>query len=339
MAEVNWPRTKQFLKSQLLTHLPTPAKRFTGQTIIITGSNTGMGLEAARHLVRLDAARIILAVRNPDKGSAAAASIRASFPDRKSLESVVQVWTLDLASYASVQAFAARAAAELDRLDVVVCNAGMYVYKSGFSVAEKDEVTITVNVVSTFLLGLLLLPKLRETSVRHDKEVVLTFTGSFVHYMTDFPERNRESIFQELADEKKARMPDRYNVSKLMELLIFRELADQITKSSKPGRITTSIINPGFVKTEIMRDGTWLFRIYYVCLAALMSRTPEEGGRILVNAAEGGKETHGQYLDDCQVGTPSAFVRGSEGQKIGKQLWTELAAKLEIIQPGVMDNV
>lgn len=124
---------------------------------------------------------------------------------------VVQVWPLDLASHASVRAFAARAAAELERLDAVVCNAGMYVYKSGFSLAEGgDEVTITVNVVSTLLLGLLLLPKLRATSVKHDKEVVLTFTGSFVHLMTDFPEKNNSNIFEALANEKKARMPDRY---------------------------------------------------------------------------------------------------------------------------------
>lgn len=212
MAELTWPRIKQYLKSQLLTTLPVPTKSFAGQTIIITGSNTGMGLEAARHLVRLDAARVILAVRSTTKGEAAAASIRSSFPGRSDLDTVVQVWALDLASYASVRAFAARAEAELERLDAVVCNAGMYVYKSGFSRAEGGEVTITVNVVSTLLLGVLLLPKLRATSVRYEKEAVLTFTGSFVHLLTDFPERKNENIFEALADEKTARMSDRYVV-------------------------------------------------------------------------------------------------------------------------------
>lgn len=207
MAEVTWPRIKQYVKSQLLTTLPVPIKSFKGQTVIITGSNTGMGLEAARHLVRLDAARVILAVRSTTKGEAAAASIRSSFPGR---DAVVQVWALDLASHASVRGFAARVEAELERLDAVVCNAGMYVYKSGFALAEGDEVTITVNVISTQLLGVLLLPKLRATSVRYEKEVVLTFTGSFVHLMTDFPERKSENIFGALADEKTARMPDRY---------------------------------------------------------------------------------------------------------------------------------
>lgn len=214
MAEITWPRIKQYFKSQLLTKLPTPTKSFAGQTVIVTGSNTGMGLEAARHLVRLNATRVILAVRSTAKGEAAAASIRSSFPDRLSedLDAVVQVWPLDLASYESVKAFAARAAAELDRLDVVINNAGMYVYKSGFSLAEGDEVTVTVNVVSTLLLGLLLLPKLRETSMKYNKECVLTFTGSFVHLMTDFPERRSENIFKALADEKTARMPDRWAV-------------------------------------------------------------------------------------------------------------------------------
>lgn len=171
-----------------------------------------MGLEAARHMVRLNASRVILAVRSTTKGEAAAAQIRSSFPGRSDLESVVSVWPLDLASYASVRAFAARAEAQLDRLDVLLNNAGMYVYKSGFALAEGDEVTVTVNVVSTLLLGLLLLPKLRETSVRYEKECVLTFTGSFVHLMTDFPERKSENIFEALADEKTARMPDRSGV-------------------------------------------------------------------------------------------------------------------------------
>lgn len=99
-----------------------------------------------------------------------------------------------------------------------------------------------------------------------------------------------------------------------MELLLVRELADQITKSSKPGRITVSILNPGFVKTDIMRDATWLFQIYVVSLSAALARTAEEGGRILVNAAEGGEETHGQYLDDCTMlghhfGTPTISDR------------------------------
>jgi retinol dehydrogenase-12 len=286
--------TLSFIKSHYTT-LPYPTKPFTGQVIIVTGSNIGMGLEAARHFVRLDASKVILAVRNLSKGQSAASSIAAS--EKKS--GVVEVWELDLASYDSVKAFAKKAQT-LERLDVVVENAGMYAFD--FTMAEEDEMTITVNVVSQFLLGLLLLPKLRETSLHYGKEVVLTFTGSFVHFLTDFPERRSPHIFEELARKQTARVSDRYNVSKLMELLAVRELASEMTKSGKEGDIVVSLVNPGSVRTDIMRHAGPVMAAYVWLVRLFLSRSPEEGGRTLVSAAEGGKETHGQYLNDCKAG-------------------------------------
>jgi retinol dehydrogenase-12 len=161
-----------------------------------------MGLEAARYFVRLSAAKVIIAVRSLSKGEAAKISIEKS----ENRVDVVEVWELDLSSYASVKSFATKANT-LERLDVVVGNAGMYSFD--FAMAEDNERTITVNVVSTFLLALMLLPKLRETSVEFKKEVVLTFTGSFVHYMTKFPERQKKNIFDGLEIEKDANMNDR----------------------------------------------------------------------------------------------------------------------------------
>jgi NAD(P)-dependent dehydrogenase (short-subunit alcohol dehydrogenase family) len=192
------------VKSQF-TKLPYPTKKFTGQTIIVTGSNIGMGLEAARHFVRLNAAKVILAVRTPSKGEAAKLSIEGA----EKRVGVVEVWQLDLESYASVKAFAAKAQA-LERLDVAVLNAGIYVFE--FAMAEDNERTITVNVISTFLLSLLLLPKLRETAVKENKDTVLTITGSFTHYSTPFPERKSKHILQDLAVKEGARIDDRYHI-------------------------------------------------------------------------------------------------------------------------------
>jgi len=62
-----------------------------------------------------------------------------------------------------------------------------------------------------------------------------------------------------LADENSANMNDRYNVSKMIELLCTRELASEVLKSKKGGDIVVSLINPGFVKTEIMRDSSFFF--------------------------------------------------------------------------------
>lgn len=193
-----------FLRSHLLSTLPEPTKRFTGQTIIVTGSNTGLGLEAARYFVRLDAARVILAVRNLEKGSTARSSIETS----EKRPGIVEVWELDLSRYDSVKAFVERVNTSLDRLDVVVENAGVLTQR--FAMAEDNEITITVNVVSTFLLALLLLPKLRESSIKYGKDTVLTFTGSFVQWITWFPERKADKILEETAKREKARLWDRW---------------------------------------------------------------------------------------------------------------------------------
>ncbi|KAE9377536.1 putative short-chain dehydrogenase [Stipitochalara longipes BDJ] len=322
------PPVISYLRSHWFLTLPYPSQSFVGQTIIVTGSNTGLGLEAARHFVRLGAAKVVLAVRSLDRGRVAAESIAKS----TGRSGVIEVWELDLASYASVKTLAERAEAELERLDVVVANAA--VSTTEFRLAEDNEETVTVNFVSTMLLGFLLLPKLGEASVKFDKEVVLTFVGSFVHWMTSFPERKAECILAELAEKKNARMEDRYNVSKLLLLFGCRELAAQVSKSTKPGNIVVSLVNPGSVaKSESHREhGGVAFRL----ARKMLMRKTEEGSRTLVYAAQGGRETHGQYLDDCKVGPyVSDFVRSPEGAETQQKVWDELNEKLESIQPGI----
>jgi NAD(P)-dependent dehydrogenase (short-subunit alcohol dehydrogenase family) len=140
-------------------------------------------------------------VRSPSKGASAKASIEES----TNRLGCVEVWDLDLSSYSSVKEFAARAQG-LERLDVVVENAAVFMFH--YETAEENEITVTVNVVSTFLLALLLLPKLRETAVRYGKVPVLTFTGSFTHEMAKFPEQKAERIFDEL-NKKDAKLGER----------------------------------------------------------------------------------------------------------------------------------
>lgn len=131
-----------------------------GRTYIITGANTGLGLEAARHLVCLGSASVIMAVRDLSSGLRALADIESS----TGISGVAQVWELDLSSYASVIAFAKRAIEELDRIDAVIENAGV---ASGERIMKEGHlITITVNVISTVLLGVLLFPKLKESGER-----------------------------------------------------------------------------------------------------------------------------------------------------------------------------
>jgi len=190
----------KYIYSQLIFTPAYPKTKFTGQTVIVTGSNVGLGLEAARHFVRLDAKKVILAVRNLEKGETAKESILKS---EKKTADVVEVWELDLSSYQSCKDFAKRAQG-LERLDVLVENAGIVTEK--WKITEDNESTITTNVVSPVLHALLLLAKLRETSVKFDTVPRLVFVTSFVHWLTKFEERKEEKIFEALADERKANM-------------------------------------------------------------------------------------------------------------------------------------
>lgn len=157
--------------------LPCPDTSYKGQTIVVTGANVGLGLEAARHFCRLGAARVILACRDVEKGRVARADIEASMSTRKG---VVDVWQVDMGSFQSVRAFCRRAAAELDRIDVLVENAGVAIG----TYVEADggfESSIAINVVSTFLMLVLLLPTLRKTATRFNIESKVVIVSSDAH--------------------------------------------------------------------------------------------------------------------------------------------------------------
>lgn len=160
--------------------LPYPQDDFSGQTIIVTGANVGLGLEAARHFVRLGAARVVVASRSADRGAQAKADIERS--SGRADAGVVEVWPLDLGSFDSVRAFCARAAA-LPRVDAVVENAGVALVSPRGTLAEGYERTITVNVISTFLMALLLLPTLRRTAARFNIQPRLVIVSSDAHFM------------------------------------------------------------------------------------------------------------------------------------------------------------
>ena len=78
------------LVKQLFIRLPYPTSSFAEKTVIITGSNTGLGKEAARHIARLGAETLILAVRSLEKGEAAKRDIEKS---TKCGKDVIQVCT------------------------------------------------------------------------------------------------------------------------------------------------------------------------------------------------------------------------------------------------------
>ncbi|KAL3495017.1 hypothetical protein BJX62DRAFT_233668 [Aspergillus germanicus] len=302
-----------FLRSQLFVTPPVPTYDFTGQTIIITGANRGIGLEAARHLLKLNAARVILAVRSAIRGQDAADELEKS----TGRAGAVQVEELDMASYESVKAFAARMES-LERLDAILLNAGMYTHS--FSTTDGFESHLTVNVINTIFLALLLLPTLRKESGPERPRI--SFVSSDRHVMFKLPEWKQDNLFEFLSEEKHARMQERYMISKLMLILLAREMAAHVNACD----VIINSFTPGYCESGLIDDIKGPTRVALNLLKKATARTAEVGGRTLVAAVVPWPESHGKYLNDSRIDDSalSSFVRSEEGARAQKKLWTDL---------------
>ena len=190
---------KSFFYSQLFVTPAYPTNTFADQVVIVTGSNVGLGLEAARHFYRLNCARLILAVRTVSKGQTAKEDIVQSVPHRKDADTI-EVWPLDLCSTESTLAFVEHVKTQLPRVDVVVENAG--INNKTWVLCQGYEQVVQVNVLNTFLLALSILPKMTETkSIFADSSPHLVIVSSDAHRLTKFPELNAPDLYEKLNDE------------------------------------------------------------------------------------------------------------------------------------------
>jgi NAD(P)-dependent dehydrogenase (short-subunit alcohol dehydrogenase family) len=317
-----------FLKSQLFYTPRIPSKQsFAGKTAIITGANTGLGLEATRHIVRAGASTVIIACRTLSKGEAAKQDIEAT----EKRTGVLQVWELDLSSYASIQAFAKKCET-LPRLDVCIANAGIASGK--FLKIQGHEAHITVNVISTFMLALLLLPTMRKSAAKTNSKPFLTIVTSEVHHWTTLPQKKSPSIFAALDDEETADMQDRYNVSKLLQILILRHLTRVLIKDRSTYPVILNCVTPGLCKSDLVKD----MGMAPVVFKTLLGRQVEVGSRALVNAVALA-DSCGEYIIDDKVSEPSTLVCSEEGVELAKRVWEELAVILEKECSGVTQNI
>jgi retinol dehydrogenase-12 len=226
-----------FLIRQLFVTPPIPKTSFSGQTIIITGANVGLGFEAARHVLRLGASHLILGCRNLSAGEAAASQLRST-----SNKAEIEVWPLDLASFESVRQFARRAN-DLSRLDTLFANAGLHT--ETFKLVEGHETTITVNVLSTAYLCLLLHPKLKSTAAQTGTQTHITVTSSELYRQAKFAEADAPQgrIFDALKKNDPTLMADRYNVSKLLDYIFVRAMAE--LKPLEGNGVVVNCVAPG----------------------------------------------------------------------------------------------
>lgn len=221
-----------------------------GRVAVVTGANSGIGLETAKALAA-KGARVVMACRNLQKAEAAAAMIRQGVPD-----ATLTVMQLDLADLTSVQAFAEAFGREYNRLDVLVNNAGVMVppftkTKDGF------EVQFGANHLGHFALTGFLLERLRASP------------GARVVTVSSSAHKMGKLDFSNLQAEKGYRAWAAYCQSKLANLLFTRQLSayfadagiDALAAASHPGWTGTNLqahsspmnfLNRFFAQTPVM---------------------------------------------------------------------------------------
>lgn len=159
--------------------------------------------------MKLQAKRIILAVRSLEKGEKA----KRLLETETKRVGVAEVWHLDMCSYNSVKSFAVKVS-NLERVDAIIENVGIAVPMS--SPVEGLEAILTVNVISTMLLAVLVLPKLQHSAKQLGKETHLSFVGSSVAFTVKGAlEKFDGDLIEELSRDK-ASMGKRFSFPILM---------------------------------------------------------------------------------------------------------------------------
>ncbi|MES5821536.1 oxidoreductase [Streptomyces sp. RG80] len=192
----------------------------TGRTAVVTGANSGIGLAAADALARAGA-HVVFAVRDPERGRTAAATLTGS----------TEVRRLDLADLSSVREFAA---AWEGPLDLLINNAGVMMLPEQRT-RDGFEMQFGTNHLGHFALTNLLLPYLTDRVVTVSSGLHRGGTGVIA-----FDDLNQAANYN----------PTRaYAQSKLANLLFTLELQRRLTESGSAVRATAA--HPGYAATNL----------------------------------------------------------------------------------------
>jgi NAD(P)-dependent dehydrogenase (short-subunit alcohol dehydrogenase family) len=270
--------------------IPTHTE-LAGKTVLVTGANAGLGFEAVRNFLNLRPSLVIMGVRSMVKGEAAAAALRREFPDAR-----IEVWELDMESFRSVQAFAARAESELDRIHVAVLNAGLA--KVEFERVDEGgchEVTIQVNYLATALLSFLLLPKLKPTTSSSEPgRLSIVNSGASLGLSLENPVNGR--LLESFDQPEKFDPFTQYGLAKLLVMMFVAKLAQTIN----PKEVIVNCTDPGATKgTEFFRNvNSWIMSVALRAFIGLMGRRAADASRIYLHSSLVlGEESHGSWTD------------------------------------------
>ncbi|KAL2197064.1 hypothetical protein P885DRAFT_36437 [Corynascus similis CBS 632.67] len=333
--------SSDFVVANQARNLPLLATRelCAGRTFIVTGANTGLGLEAAKHLACLGARRVILGVRSPAKGEAAKKEIDEAAGTSNDNE-VVQVWPLDLERFESVREFARRAGTELDRVDALIANAAVALPMR--QMAEGHIKPVTVNVLSTLLLAVLLLPVMREKARNigdgvFPRVVIVTSRAGFDDDVREEWDRIKGNPIKGMDAEDMVPLKT-YPLSKLTETFAVRHLARELLPVEKGG-VIINLVCPGLCITTLSRHAPPEFAENLHNMHVNYGRTAEDGSRTLLHGAVAGVESHGKLLHSCTDGEPDVPDWVKNDTESQKNTWEIIAKELEAIDPGCVSRL
>jgi len=222
----------------------TRSKDLSGKVYIVTGANSGVGLETTRQLVA-QGGHVVMACRRPDAGEEAA----QSFDGLKGTHDIMRV---DLADLQSVRDFVTAFQTKYDRLDGLACNAGM-VNMSGERQVTKDglETTIGISYFGHFLLTELLLDLLKKSAPSR-----VLILSSVVH--AGSPKSRPALHLDDLNFEQRPfNNFGAYGEAKVATTLYAMELADRL----KGTGVTTASVHPGWARSNFGGGGNFMMKV------------------------------------------------------------------------------
>ena len=275
---------------------PGGVERDTVRTAVVTGANSGIGLETARELAR-QAHHVVLLCRNAVKAASAKADIDASVHDAST-----EVVLCDLGVQDDVRRAAAELQERLDRLDVLVNNAGITVRRRERT-AEGIDVMLATNHLGPFLLTNLLRPLLERSAPAR----VVT-VASEAHKVG----RLRLDDLQAERGYGLLGLP-RYGETKLMNILFNRELARRLEGTG----VTANAVHPGAVSTNLGAPPKLV-----AALAGRFMRTPEAGALTTLWAATDPalERVSGGYFVDARP-ADHKLSKAARDDALAAELW------------------
>ncbi|KAJ6111763.1 hypothetical protein N7523_007824 [Penicillium sp. IBT 18751x] len=307
---------------------------FAGKTVILTGATSGLGYEAAIKFLNQGVDSLIIGSRSLERGHCTKQALE-KYTNRPG---VVQIWELEMSSFQSVQKFARRVNDELKRVDIALLNAGLWNREYTKSPEGWEEI-LQVNTLSTSLLALLLLPKLRESSsATEPAHLSVVSSQQFVRVKAESLQTDG-ALLEHVNDEQHFKGPKQYGISKLLLEYMMKNIADLVRNDDGTLQIIVNTVSPGLCQSSLGRQYNrfyerWLVWVMYKVFA----RTTEQGCRSLVSATVQGAESQGKcWRSDGYLDESIALTTGVKGKSFQAKAWKEILEVLEEQAPDVRD--